>query len=66
MCFKSKMMIFIIWELGASRYDKNTPTRCPNIFHYREPHSENFSFSTFLGPLGAIGSEFGIELPYVS
>ena len=54
-----------MWELEASRYDKNNVRRCANIFHYREPHSENFLFRTILnpqmgqGPLGPMGQGLG-------
>ena len=33
---------FHIWELGASRYAKNTPTGCRNIFPYRQSHPQDF------------------------
>ena len=41
---RTDCFIFPIWELEASRYDRNYVTGCANIFHYREPHSENFIF----------------------
>ena len=33
---------FRIWELGASRYAKNTPTGCRNSFPYRPSHPQDF------------------------
>ena len=32
-----------IWELGASKHPKNTPTTHANIFHYREHRPHFFS-----------------------
>ena len=39
-----------IWELEASRCVQKDVRGCANIFHYRKPHSENFTFSTIFEP----------------
>ena len=36
---------FAIWELEASRCVQKDVRGCANIFHYRKPHFENFTFS---------------------
>ena len=46
----------LIWQLEASRCVQKDVRGCANIFHYRKPHSENFTFSTiFDPPLGSSG-----------
>ena len=44
------MVLVTIWELEASRYDKNDVRRCANILHYRPTHSENFIFLIIFAP----------------
>ena len=48
-------MFLTIWELEASRYDKNNVRGCTNIFHYRPAHSEDFIFLTIFGPPPQVG-----------
>ena len=40
----------LIRQLEASRCVQNDVRGCANIFHYRKPHSENFTFSTIFDP----------------
>ena len=46
---KTWISVFPIWQIEASRYDRNDARGHANIFHYREPHSENFIFLTIFG-----------------